>query len=135
MAPARGRARPIAQRCGGKRMAVQADDAMLEAHREELIDRALDKALEGDSVSLWKLLDRVMPAPRGRPVRLALPALRTLDDVNEAQIAVGVALASGVVTPTEAAVINRGVIEPRRKMIETHELERRIAALERHPVE
>jgi len=139
MQPARGPGRRVAQRRtgklaaksrGAKREGPGGRDAMLEAHRDALIVAALCKAFQGESVSLWKLLDRVMPAPHGRPVRLGLPALRTIGDVNEAQIMVGVALAGGVVTPAEAATINRGMIEPRRKVIETVELEHRIAALE-----
>ncbi len=118
-----------------KRQIGHADDGGLEAHRQELIEVALDKARKGESISLWKMLDRLMPAPPGRPVRLALPTLRTLDDLNQAQIVVGVALASGDVTPNEAAVINRGMIEPRRKMLETVQLERRITALERRRAE
>jgi hypothetical protein len=109
---------------------ARAGDDELAAQRAALIETALGKALDGDSVSLWKLLDRLMPAPRGRPVRLDLPALRTIDDVEQAQIALGVALSGGRVTPAEAALINKGVIEPRRKAIETVELARRIAALE-----
>jgi hypothetical protein len=71
-------------------------------------------------------LDRLLP--KGRAVRLDLP-LRTLSDLDQATEAIRGALAEGAVTPDEVATLT-GLVEARRRLLETTELERRLAALE-----
>ena len=72
------------------------------------------------------------PGNPGRPfgaVRLQLP-LRTLADLDVASDVVSGALADGTVVLDEVAVLT-GLIEARRRLLETTELERRLANLER----
>jgi hypothetical protein len=66
--------------------------------------------------------------PKGRAVRLPLP-LRTLADLDAATEAVSGALAEGVVVLDEVATLT-GLIEALRRLLETTELERRLAVLE-----
>jgi hypothetical protein len=72
------------------------------------------------------VLDRLLP--KGRAVRLDLP-LRTLADLDRATEAISGALAEGAVTLGEVAALT-GLVEARRRLLETSELERRLAALE-----
>ena len=72
------------------------------------------------------MLDRLLP--KGRAVRLHLP-LRTLADLDQATEAISGALAEGTVTLDEVATLT-GLVETRRRLLETTELERRLAALE-----
>ena len=65
-----------------------------------------------------------------RPVALALPVIHTPADVLTALSEVVSVMARGEITPDEAATI-AGVIELKRKSIETVEIERRLAELER----
>jgi hypothetical protein len=77
-------------------------------------------------VALRLVLDRLLP--KGRAVRLDLP-LRTLADLDQATGAVAGALAEGGLALDEVAPLT-GLIEARRRLLETTELERRLAALE-----
>jgi hypothetical protein len=82
-------------------------------------------------VALRLVLERVAPLRRGRPVRFDLPAggVERAGDVSAALGAVLEATAEGALTPDEAATI-AGVLEAKRKAIETVEIEARLAALE-----
>jgi hypothetical protein len=58
-----------------------------------------------------------------------MPSIETADDVLKAQAAAIRAMACGEITPDETATIT-GVLEARRKAIETADLERRLIAVE-----
>ena len=91
---------------------------------------ALIRAAKGGDVAAIRLvLERVAPLPRNRPVRFDMPAIETSADLGEAMGAILQAAAGGELTPDEATAI-AGLIETRRRTIETLELEQRIAALE-----
>lgn len=82
-------------------------------------------------VSAAKILaDKMIPNAKSRPVRLDLPDLNKPEDLLSAVTAIVKAMAAGSVTPDEAAVI-AGVLELKRRAVETVEIERRLAELER----
>jgi hypothetical protein len=74
-------------------------------------------------------MERLAPAMKSRAVRLSMPSVETADDVLKAQAAAIRAMACGEITPDEAATI-AGLLEARRKAIETVDLERRLIAVE-----
>ena len=118
------------RRQGSRNKATVALETILADGAEDVV-RAMLKAAKGGDVQAGKvILDRVMPARRGRPVALDLPAVGTAADMLRAQGAVITAMAGGAITPEEAAVI-AGVLEAKRSAIETAALEERVAALER----
>jgi hypothetical protein len=100
--------------------------ALLEGEAEALARKAVELALAGDTVALKLVLDRLLP--KGRALRLDLP-LRTLPDLDPATEAISGALAEGSVTLDEVATLT-GLVEARRRLLETTELERRLATLE-----
>jgi hypothetical protein len=114
------------KRPGTRNKATMAALALLEGEAEALTRRCIEMALEGDATAMRLCLDRLLP--KGRPVRLHLP-LRTLDDLEAATAAVTAALAEGAVALDEVATLT-GLVEARRRLLETTELERRLAALE-----
>ena len=111
---------------GCRNKATLAALALLEGEAEALTRRCVELALRGDTTALRLCLERLLP--KGRAVRLPLP-LRTLADLDAATEAVSGALAEGAVVLDEVAVLT-GLIETRRRLLETTELERRLAALE-----
>jgi hypothetical protein len=111
---------------GCRNRATLAALALLEGEAEALARKAIELALAGDTVALRLVLDRLLP--KHRPVRLELP-LRTLEDLDHATDAISGALAEGSVTLDEVAAL-AGLVEARRRLLETTELERRLAALE-----
>ena len=111
---------------GARNKATLAALALLEGEAEALTRKAIELAKGGDSVALKLVLDRLLP--KGRAIRLDLP-LRTLADLDEAAGIVREALAQGALTLDEVTVLTN-LLEARRRLIETTELERRLAALE-----
>ena len=95
--------------------------------KDELIEAAIALALKGDTTALRMCLDRVVPAlkPMGAPV--ALPGLPSdLAGKGERVLA---QMAAGRVSPDEVATI-MVAIAAQARIVESSELERRIAALE-----
>lgn len=96
---------------------------------KDIVHAVLNAAKSGDMTAARLVLERISPVRRGRPVYLDLPAVRTASDVAEAMSALTSAIASGNLTPDEAATVAT-VIEIRRKALETEEFESRLRALE-----
>ena len=111
---------------GTRNKATLAALALLEGEAEAITRRAIELAKDGDPTALRLVLDRLLP--KGRAVRLDLP-LRTLSDLDQATEAISGALAEGAVTVDEVGAL-AGLVEARRRLLETTELERRLAALE-----
>jgi len=59
----------------------------------------------GDTVALRLCRDRLYPPRRDRPVSFTLPVIKTVADVAKASAALLEAVASGELTPSEAAEI------------------------------
>jgi hypothetical protein len=95
----------------------------------EIARSVISAAKGGDMVAARLVLERLCPVRKGRPVAIDLPPLDTVDDVAEAVASIAGAMASGDLTPDEAATA-AGVVEVKRRALETVELERRVAALE-----
>ena len=111
---------------GARNRATLAAMALLEGEAEALTRRCVELALAGDTTALRLCLERLLP--RGRAVRLQLP-LRTLADLDAATETVSEALAEGIIVLDEVATLT-GLIDSRRRLLETTELERRLAVLE-----
>lgn len=103
--------------------------AAMEEGGEEIARLVVDAARGGDLSAARFVLERLCPPLRERPVSLELPDTSTAQGVAQAQAAVLQAVTTGELTPGEGATL-AGLVEARRKALETEELERRIAALE-----
>jgi hypothetical protein len=102
---------------------------LLDGEAEALTRRAVELALEGDTTALRLCLERLAPPIKDRPVTVPLPPMAGAEDASKAMAAVVAAMASGNITPGEAAAV-AGVVESFRRVLEVEELERRLAALE-----
>ena len=91
--------------------------------------KAIELALDGDTVALRLCLERICPPAKERPISIELPDINGTDDIGTASNAVLASLANGELLPSEAAAVAT-LLEGRRKAIETEELESRITALE-----
>ena len=89
----------------------------------------LDAARNGDLTAAKMVLERIVPAMRERPINIALPDTRTAEGCVEAQGSILQAVGMGELLPGEGATL-AGIVENRRRSIETVELEARIQALE-----
>ena len=99
-------------------------------HAEAVAQRVIDEALAGDLQAARLVLERVSPAPKDRVITLpTLPDISSVVGVSQAQQRILEAVADGAVTPSEGSTLS-GILEARRKALETAELEQRITALE-----
>ncbi len=120
---------PRGRQKGARHAALLALDAIGSEAAREVLTRVVDAAKADDMRAAEILLRRVWPERKGRPVKFDLPAINAAPDVPKALSSVIAAMASGEISPDEASVI-AGVIESKRKAIETEELDRRLTALE-----
>jgi hypothetical protein len=104
-------------------------EKLMQADAKDIVRAVMDAAKGGDMTAARLILERISPVRRGRPVYLELPAVRTAADIATAMTALTTAMASGDLTPDEAATV-ASVLEMRRKVLETEEIELRLQALE-----
>lgn len=115
---------------GSRNKATIALQGLLEADGVKITKKAIALALAGDPAALRLVVERLIPVAKERRINLELPnSLSTAAEVASAVGRIIEAVADGEVTPGEASTL-AGIIEIRRKAIETEELEKRIAALE-----
>lgn len=115
---------------GSRNRATVAVEALLEGEAEGLARKAVELAMAGDTVALRLCLDRIAPPRKGRPVSIDLPPVETAAGCAAAVTAVVAAVSEGSLTPEEGQAV-AGLLEARRRALETEDLERRIAVLER----
>ena len=114
---------------GTRHKATRAALALLDGEAEALSRRAIDAALDGDTVALRLCLERIAPPRKDAPVQFHLPRMQSAADAASAAGAVLDAVALGDLTPTEGAHVMQ-LVETYRRTLETSELERRLTALE-----
>jgi hypothetical protein len=114
---------------GARNRATVAVETLFEGEAEAIARKAIELAKDGDTVALRLVLERVVPVRRGKPVCFDLPRISTAGDVSAALGSILAATAQGELTPDEAATI-AGILENRRRALETLEIETRLAALE-----
>ena len=120
---------PAGKPKGARNHATRAVLDMLDGEAGALTRKAIDLAMQGDTVALRLCLERLAPPARDKPVRVDIPSLDGGNDAARALAAVVKAMAMGNITPGEAAAI-AGVMETYRRTLETADLERRLVALE-----
>ena len=114
---------------GSRNKATLAIEELVEGEAEGLTHKAIELALKGDMQALRLCLDRICPPRKDRPISLELPTVETIPDIVTAIGATLEAVAAGEITPTEGQAV-AGLLESKRKAIETEELERRLRRLE-----
>ena len=115
---------------GARNAATVALEAIGKEHAADIMQTVVEQALGGDMTAARILLDRLWPAPKGRLVPLPLPLINNLEDLASAHAAVIAALATAQITIDEAGGLV-AVLDHRRKLAETIEIEQRLTALER----
>ena len=120
-----GRGRPP----GSRNQVVSKSQAILEGHAEILMKKCIHMALEGDGPAMRLCVERLTPIRRQRVVRFKIPSVETMAGVDTASQAVVKGVARGQLTPGEGEAF-AGMLEGRRKMIETEQFEARLRALE-----
>ena len=119
------RGRPV----GSRHKATLAVEALLDGEAEAITRKAVELAKAGDTVALRLCLDRLAPVRKDRPVMFALPPVETTPDIVKASAALLEAVASGELTPSEAAEFGK-LVEAHVRAIEVTDIQARLDALE-----
>ena len=120
---------PAGRPKGARHATTLAIEALLEGEAESISRRAIEAAKAGDMIAIKLVLDRICPPRKSRPVQIALPNISDASGVASAQQAILTAACSGELLLDEAQALS-GLLEVRRKALETQELEVRLSSLE-----
>ena len=120
---------PAGRPKGSRNRATLALEAILEGGAEALTQKAVELALEGDTVALRLCLDRIAPARKDRHVPFALPRIEKATDAVKASTALVAAVAEGELTPSEASDLGK-LVETVIHGIELTDVQERLARLE-----
>ncbi len=104
-------------------------EKVIQDRQGDILEAVVQKATEGDPTAMRLCVERIIPLRKGRPVVFDLPAIETAADVANALGAIAGAMAAGELTPDEAGAV-AGVLEAKRRAIETVEHEERLRKLE-----
>ena len=120
-----GRGRPP----GSRNKIARACQETLENYAESLMKKCVYMASQGNPTAMRLCIERLMPARRHRTLNFKLPVIKTLADVDAASEKVVSGVARGQLTPPEGQVVFL-ILEGRRRVLETQELDQRIRVLE-----
>jgi len=104
-------------------------ETLMEEDAAEVVRSVITAAKAGDMTAARLVLERIVPPRKGCPVVFDLPPVESAADVLVALGSVVQAVAEGTLTPDEGTIV-AGLLESKRRAIETVEIERRLAALE-----
>ena len=113
---------------GARHKSTIAIEQLLEGEADAIGRKCIEMALAGDTTALRLAMERIAPVRRAR-VRFTLPAIETVTDLPKAVSAMLAAIADGTLSPEEGSAIGNA-ISLQCRVLETCELEQRIAALE-----
>jgi hypothetical protein len=120
-----GRGRPQ----GSRNKATIDLQEMLDGHGEAITRKCALMAMKGDATGMRLCMERLLPPRKEQPVKFKLSAVTTAAEVAAAVSTILQAVAGGQLTPAEGQMI-ANIVEGRRRVIETEELEARLQALE-----
>ena len=84
-------------------------ESLLCGRAETLTQKAISKALEGDSLALRLCMERIAPAPKDKSVSFHLPAMNDAMDASKAASSVITAVSEGELTPREGTHVSWGL--------------------------
>lgn len=119
---------PAGRPRGSRNRATQAE-ILLEGQAEAVTRKAIELARAGDTMALKLCLERILPRRRSRAIVFDLPPIDRIEDLGMAIDAVLQEAASGRLFLDEAAALI-GMMDAKRRVLETVDLEKRLQALE-----
>jgi hypothetical protein len=120
---------PAGRPRGSSNRATRAAEMLLDGEATALTCKAVELALAGDPAALRLCLDRTVAPRRERAVELALPPIRSADDILAAIKVVSGAVGRGAITPGEGFTLSQ-MIETFLRAIEASDFEGRLRELE-----
>jgi hypothetical protein len=105
---------------------------LLDQYSGTIMQKALAEAIKGDVSLLRTFLSFLLRRPGDRPIQTGPLPMGSLDELAKSSEKVLQKVTSGKLSPGEARNLT-DLIEDRRRVLETEELEKRVRALEQLP--
>lgn len=121
---------PSGRKKGVRNKATLLALALMENELNDIVRTIINAAKGGDMAAARLIVDKLVPAAKERPLSIALPDARTPQGIAEAQEIVLQAVGGGDLLPSEGSAVS-AMLETKRRIYETTELEQRIAELEK----
>jgi len=121
--------KPAGRPPGSRNRATIAAEALLEGEAQALTRKAIELALAGDTTALRLCLERIVPLRKSRTVAFDTPRIDRVEDLAGAIGSIFRAVACGKLRLDEGAALV-GMLESKRRAMETIDLEKRLRALE-----
>ena len=120
---------PAGRQPGSRNRATLAAELLLAGEAEVLTRKVIELALEGDITALRLCLERIVPPRRSRALTFKLAPIDRIEDLAGAIGSILQEVANGRLLLDEAAALV-GLLEAKRKAMETIDVENRLRALE-----
>jgi len=120
---------PAGRPPGSRNRTALAAEFLLEGEARALTRKAIDLALEGDTTALRLCLERILPQRKSRAVTFEVPRIGRVEDLAGAIGSIFQEVAGGRLRLDEGAALV-GMLESKRRAMETIDLEKRLQALE-----
>jgi hypothetical protein len=115
---------------GSRNWATTLAEQLLNRSAQRVVTALITAAEKGDTAAACFVVRRLLPVRHGYPIQFNLPPITTASDVVAALSVIAQQMSEGRLTVEEAsAAVN--VLETSRKAIETVDIERRLAAVEK----
>jgi hypothetical protein len=111
----------------------QAIETVIHSRSEDLVEKAIELAMAGDTNMLRALLATMVPVRRDRPIEFELPPIATAADCVAASARMFAECAAGNLSPSEAREV-MGLIAIHQRTLdvaELAELEKRLGEMEK----
>jgi hypothetical protein len=120
---------PAGRKPGEKNRSTIMAEQLLKDSAQEVVSALVAAAKKGDVAAQTFIVRRLVPVRHGYPLQIDLPPISKADDLVAALSVIAQQMATGKLTPEEAAQAV-SVLEVHRKAIETADLEKRLKAVE-----
>ena len=121
---------PAGRPPGSRNRSTALLEELLEGEGEQLIRKAVELALQGDTNALRLCIDRLVPPRKDRLINLDLPPVQTANDISHAMTSVVAAIAEGRITPNEGEAV-ANLLSIQSTVVSVADLERRLEVLEK----
>jgi hypothetical protein len=96
---------PAGRPPGALNKTTLAVEAAMAERAEEIVGSLMDRAKNGEPAPMRLIMERLAPTGRNRPIGIALPVIRTPEDVEAALAVVTAELAAGKLSISEASAV------------------------------
>ena len=120
---------PSGKKPGTRNHASRLVEMMMAGDVEEITQKVISAAKNGDLTAARIVLDRISPPRKDNPIAIDLPKLQTASDAVQAMGTIMTSVSEGEISPSEAATLTE-LVSCFTKTLELREFEERLNKLE-----